>query len=231
MGRNKLPVVEIFSSIQGEGPYQGRAALFLRLGICNLRCSFCDTRYALFPSRKWKYLSPEELNALLLKKYAGKIKHLVITGGEPMLHEKLLFESLRTLFTRIDLLEIETNGTIIPEYFYRYSFVVFNVSPKLSNSQVPHKQRIIEPALEFYSNLPQSFFKFVIKDEHDIKEVLKIKEQFFIPSSKIFLMPLASTKKELRKNSPYVFKLAQKYGFNYSCRIQIDVFGGRKRGV
>ncbi len=231
MGRNKLPVVEIFPSIQGEGPYQGRYGLFIRLGICNLRCSFCDTKYALFPSKKWKYMEPEEINKLLLTTYPDKLKHLILTGGEPMLHEKLLHEALKTLFGRIDLLEIETNGTIIPQYFHRYSFVIFNVSPKLSNSQVPYNQRIVEESLEFYSNLSQSYFKFVVKDHKDLEEVLMFKEKFFIPSNKIFLMPLASTKKELRRHSINVFKLAVKFGFNYSCRIQIDIFGGKKRGV
>lgn len=231
MGSNKLPVVELFSSIQGEGPFQGRRALFLRLGNCNLRCAFCDTKYAITPSKTWRYFEPEELNAILLKEYFGELKHLVITGGEPMLHERLLFNALKSLFIRIKLLEIETNGTIEPQYFHKYSFVVFNVSPKLSNSKVPHEKRIKESSLKLYSNLEQSYFKFVIKDEKDIEEVLKIKEQFFIPSSRIFLMPLASSKRELRKISPMVFKMAQDFKFNYSCRIHIDIFGGRRRGV
>ena len=231
MGRDKLPVVEIFSSIQGEGPYQGRSGLFLRLGTCNLRCAFCDTAYALHPSKKWQYLSKAELLNLLLKKYSHKLRHLIITGGEPMLFEKLLFEAIRPLYQRIELLEIETNGTIKPMYFQKLPNIVFNVSPKLSNSKMPYKKRIIEDALSFYSNLENAFFKFVIKDEEDLKEVLDIKERFFIPNNKVFLMPLGKTKKELRQNAPGVFQLAKTHDFNYSCRIQIEIFGGRRHGV
>ncbi len=231
MGRNKLPVVEVFKSIQGEGTYQGRFALFVRLGLCNLRCKFCDTTYALKPSKGWRNMLPDELAHELWQKYPDALPHLAITGGEPMLHENLIFELLKIVSNRVKTVEIETNGTILPKTLYKFSFITFNVSPKLSNSGEKKHKRIIEEALDFYSNLENVYFKFVIANESDIKEVIEIKDRFYIPQNRIFLMPMASTKRELLKNSKIVLNLAIRYGFNYSCRIQIEASGRRKRGI
>ncbi len=231
MGRDKLPVVEIFRSVQGEGPYQGRYALFLRLGLCNLRCKFCDTKYALHPTKRWRYVEPEELARELVQKYPDALSHLVITGGEPMLHENLIAKALKILLNRVKTLEIETNGTISPQILHKFSFVTFNVSPKLANSGEKKERRIVKEALEFYSNLKNAYFKFVIGDEKDIEEVLAIKEQFYIPGNKIYLMPMGKTKKDIRKNARVAFKLAITHGFNYSCRIQIEASGRAKHGI
>ncbi len=231
MGRDKLPVVEIFKSVQGEGPYQGRYALFLRLGLCNLKCKFCDTKYALTPGKNWRYVSPETLANELIRKYSDALFHFIITGGEPMLHEALIKELVGILLNRIRILEIETNGTIFPQFLHKFSFITFNVSPKLENSGEKAEKRIIKEVLELYSNLENAYFKFVISSEKDIEEVLAIKKQFYIPNNKIFLMPMGATKKEVRKNAQTAFKLAVKYGFNYSCRIQIEAGGRKKHGI
>ncbi len=231
MGRDKLPIVELFKSIQGEGPFQGRLALFVRLGFCNLKCTFCDTKYALKPAKNWTYFTPHELARKLIHSYPDVVTHLVITGGEPMLHEELIFNTLRLLLDRVKLAEIETNGTIAPGLLHKFSFVTFNVSPKLSNSGEKRERRIVKEALSAYSDIENTFFKFVIKNRKDIEEVLEIKDSFFIPSNRIYLMPLASTKAQLRATEKLVFELALKHGFNYSCRIQVEASRRVKNGV
>ncbi|MBM3579567.1 MAG: 7-carboxy-7-deazaguanine synthase QueE [Alphaproteobacteria bacterium] len=98
----ELDVQEIFPTLQGEGPYVGQPASFIRLGGCNLACEFCDTEF-----ESYQKISFAEI--LQKVKNFGK-KLVVITGGEPMRQpiERLCDELVRLGF----LVQIETNGTI-----------------------------------------------------------------------------------------------------------------------
>ena len=83
---SKLPVVETFHSIQGEGVHTGRSAFFIRLANCNVGCSWCDTK------ESWSSFShPEEtIESLAKSTVRAKSKgaaFLVITGGEPLHHD------------------------------------------------------------------------------------------------------------------------------------------------
>jgi 7-carboxy-7-deazaguanine synthase len=100
-----LSVVEIFPTLQGEGPYVGQPSVFVRLGGCNLACDFCDTEF-----EKFEEMNLESVVERILHT-AGTVRDLVvITGGEPLrqnigpLCEKLLAVGLRV--------QIETNGTL-----------------------------------------------------------------------------------------------------------------------
>ncbi len=83
--QSTLPVVERFHSLQGEGSHTGRSAFFIRLASCNVRCPWCDTKNSWFknnfPQMNIANLSEEVANAQI--KGAGFV---VITGGEPLLH-------------------------------------------------------------------------------------------------------------------------------------------------
>lgn len=104
-----LEVKEIFSTIQGEGPFSGVPAIFVRLAGCHLKCYFCDTN---FENGAKKYVSSDIVPEIVLQALTGKrIKTtlVVITGGEPLRQNILqLCEELTTLgFT----VQIETSGT------------------------------------------------------------------------------------------------------------------------
>lgn len=101
----EFKVTEIFRSIQGEGIYQGRPTIFVRFSGCNLRCSWCDTRYAF-----------EEGNSITLEDLMEAIndlhlRNVCLTGGEPLLQEHLplLARSILESGCSVDL---ETNGTL-----------------------------------------------------------------------------------------------------------------------
>lgn len=107
-----LEVQSIFPTLQGEGPYAGVPSVFVRLGGCNLACSFCDTE---FESYEQKRLGDIISTVKQLAEDEGlRVRHLVvITGGEPFrqniapLCEALLAEKFKV--------QIETNGTLYRE--------------------------------------------------------------------------------------------------------------------
>lgn len=101
-----LKIVELFYTIQGEGPYSGMPAVFVRLAGCNLRCTWCDTD---FESGAVVHTT-QALVDMVLTASAGRTKLCVITGGEPMLQNivPLIYELNRHNYR----CQIETAGTI-----------------------------------------------------------------------------------------------------------------------
>lgn len=98
------PVIEVFESIQGEGTHMGLGATFIRLAGCNLRCPWCDTSYAFNVEHAKNYLLEELLNT-----YPFSQRMVIITGGEPTLHD--LGQMVEELHRRGKYVAIETNGT------------------------------------------------------------------------------------------------------------------------
>ncbi|MDO4319475.1 MAG: radical SAM protein [Bacteroidales bacterium] len=95
-------VNEIFYSLQGEGYYTGTAAVFLRLSGCNRCCDFCDTDH-----QSGSAMTADEIVDAVS---AFSSRHLVVTGGEPLL--QLDSALLRALKAERFYVQIETNGTL-----------------------------------------------------------------------------------------------------------------------
>jgi 7-carboxy-7-deazaguanine synthase len=113
---DKLLVTSRFLTLQGEGPYSGKLAFFLRLAKCNLACSFCDTY---FDSGNWMTI-PEintDIGRVYLNEYdvglAARMKQsvFVLTGGEPML-QKNIVPLLKEMNMHFGATQIESNGTV-----------------------------------------------------------------------------------------------------------------------
>jgi 7-carboxy-7-deazaguanine synthase len=105
-------VVEIFSSLQGEGPSLGERQIFVRLGGCNLVCDYCDEPDTIpIPSGAVK--SAEWVKAEI-EKLARERAHRAIswTGGEPLLHPRFLMPLMRWARKRGLENHLETNGTL-----------------------------------------------------------------------------------------------------------------------
>jgi organic radical activating enzyme len=209
-----IPLIEVFESIQGEGKNQGVLSIFLRLAFCNLRCSFCDSKYT-YENPKFKWEKKENVLKLIS---SFKVNNIVITGGEPLLWQKNLIKILKEVKKNV---EVETNGTIIPEKEFDKYINLYNVSPKLSNSGEEFSKRINKEALLWFSKNKKSYFKYVIEKEEDLKEVIEHLKEFKIERERVYLMPCAKNKKELEKKSKMVINLCKKYKFNYSDRLQI----------
>lgn len=101
-------VNEIFYSLQGEGRWMGRPAVFVRMSGCNLKCPFCDTDF-----RGYREMSADDILSRCLEE-GGECRFIVLTGGEPSLQvdEQLI----ATLHQAGYYLSMETNGThAVPE--------------------------------------------------------------------------------------------------------------------
>jgi organic radical activating enzyme len=117
-----LKISEIFSSIQGEGLRQGEPTIFVRLAGCNLRCSFCDTRFAWRGGRPYSAAQVVEKVRRIRERFPGR--WVCLTGGEPLLQD--LRELVRLLKKEKFKIQLETNAT-------RYAALPFDwitISPK-----------------------------------------------------------------------------------------------------
>lgn len=120
-----LKIVEIFPTLQGEGPFAGHPSVFVRLGGCNLACSFCDTEFESFQD-----MALDNLLARIAE-LAGAVRTLVvITGGEPLRQE--ITPLCRELLARGYRVQIETNGTLWRELPPEVNIVC---SPKASKGR------------------------------------------------------------------------------------------------
>jgi 7-carboxy-7-deazaguanine synthase len=103
-----LKIAEIFPSIQGEGLRQGEATLFIRFSGCNLKCSFCDTKYAWKEGRKYSIAQvSEKINKL---RHRFPARWICLTGGEPLLQD--LADLVKALKREGFKIQVETNGTL-----------------------------------------------------------------------------------------------------------------------
>ena len=121
-----MRVNEIFESLQGEGPFAGRPSIFVRLSGCNLNCSWCDSKYHAKGDETTVKEVVEQIKSF-------KTKHIVISGGEPLLQEGELWKLVGALIGKDYTFEIETNGTIDVDF----PGAVFIISNSISSMKTP----------------------------------------------------------------------------------------------
>jgi len=154
MGTGKI-VAKTFDSIQGEGPFMGTKATFIRLAGCNLSCPWCDTKDQVYET-------------LDLETLIGRIKwpNVIITGGEPTVIPSRLatiLSSIRDLPERYYTIHLETNGTATQVF----DIDVVSISPKLGiheydDNEIDTMQKQIDHCRQ--GGTSEAFFKFVVGD-------------------------------------------------------------------
>ena len=227
-----LRISEHFYSLQGEGKTMGIPSVFLRTQACNL---MCDAKWVCDTIDVWitgdQYSIEDTLDLFEKEGYTDvlfKGAHLVLTGGEPLLQQKALVEFLEAYYERffyLPYVEVETNGTKtpIPELIKYVN--LFNVSPKLSNAGMNEKRRVKPDTIKVFNEIENSIFKFVIADKDDYKELCETYiEPLDIRKEKIWLMPAADDQDMLDANCQYVASLCIKKCYNYSSRLQIELW-------
>jgi len=176
-----MKVNEIFYSIQGEGLWSGKPNIFIRTTGCNLRCTYCDTKYA--------YHNGKEKNIDELTKKIQKFpcKKVCITGGEPLLQKDIIDVVERFLEYKYDIL-IETNGSINIGKVTKIKKIIISMDIKCPSSKM-HKKMDLEN-IKLLSKKDQ--LKFVIQNKKDYGYAKKIIKKYKLDTN-IFFQPAWKT--------------------------------------
>jgi 7-carboxy-7-deazaguanine synthase len=223
-----LQIAELFYSLQGEGSLVGVPSVFIRTSGCNLRCSWCDTPYT-----SWQPEGNElTIEQILQEVKAHPARHVVVTGGEPMIQPEMtpLTERLRGLGLHIT---IETAGTV----FRPVACDLMSISPKLANSTpsapwaAQHDRLRIQPdVLRELMDRYEYQLKFVIARRQDLGEVRALVETLEVERERVILMPEGIDRDVLRERALWLAEICKEAGFRFSPRLQVELYGNQ-RGV
>lgn len=235
-----LAVNEVFGPvIQGEGPYVGRQASFIRLGGqkagagCNLKCPPCDTK----PTWDADNYDLEAENPM---RFVDKIVHqvarwntplIVISGGEPLLNqERVAWERLLRGLIKLGHrnIHVETNGTIAPNDLSRFLITHFSVSPKLKamGGADPEKKRIKPAALAAFRDLADqgnACLKIVCQTVDDVEEAAAFADEHGYRREHLWVMPEGRTHQEVSDTSAAIGNTAVRMGANFSPRLHLQM--------
>jgi 7-carboxy-7-deazaguanine synthase len=177
----KIPMVEIFQTVEGEGLRAGFPTTFVRIFNCNLRCTWCDTTYSYAPAKPEFFATIDEIAEQVMK--FGNV-HVCLTGGEPLMHgEKSL--ALIDRLAKLSIIEdihIETNGAINLKKFNEFRQSSDDVGNKvrfIMDYKLPasgESERMITS--NFSCLQEQDEIKFVIQNRDDYEAALHIYRQY-----------------------------------------------------
>jgi 7-carboxy-7-deazaguanine synthase len=226
-------IAEIFHSIQGEGELTGVPSVFVRTSGCNLRCDWCDTKYASWRP-EGEEMSMDEIVASVLGYSAD---YCVLTGGEPMI-AKGIHELAARLGSAGEHITIETAATLPPNGIV---CDLASLSPKLSNSTPDaasangwserHERTRLQPEVIAQWIDGYDFqLKFVVATENDLQEIDDLLALVHrpIPRSKILLMPEGTDVATIRGRDETLIEVCKRRGYRYCNRLHIDLFGNTK---
>ncbi|SFR69454.1 7-carboxy-7-deazaguanine synthase QueE [Halogeometricum limi] len=238
-----LPINELFASLQGEGKLAGVPSTFVRTSGCNLRCWFCDSYHTSWePTHAWM-----GLDELVAEVDSLAPDHVVLTGGEPLIHDESA-----TLLDRLSEdyhVTVETNGTLAPDA----PIDLASISPKLASStpspanapegvdgtegvdvgewEERHEANRID--LDTLATLVERHefqLKFVVTGVDDMAEVNELVTDLRgvaaaeVLDTDVLLMPEGQTRERLAETRNVVAELAREHGYRYTPRLHVDLW-------
>ena len=245
-----LPIVEVYTAVQSEGSRAGYPTVVIRTTGCTLRCYFgeggwCDSWYTSIHAEKGKYTFND-----IIKMYDDnpQISEMMLTGGSPTMHKKLVNELTHFAHERDIFITIETEGShFLPT---DYPINLLSISPKLRNS-VPvlgvltpqgavtdqkmidrhNKFRLnydaISKQIEYHSDY---HIKPVWdgKDQDALNEIMDFIEKLNIPRDKVWFMPAGDSRESLFKSYPVLFDWVRDNGYRMTWRPHIIAFEDKR---
>jgi len=179
---NLLKISEMFISIQGESTYAGRPCYFVRLAGCNLRCTYCDTKYALDSSDS-KELSIDDIVSTIKKSSVNLVE---ITGGEPLSHTNVPLLAKRLIDLGFTVL-VETNGSLPVSVLPADAIKIIDWKCPSSGES---EKMYLKNFTEFLTSKDQ--IKFVVKNSEDFSFAVSMvhKYKLFKKTTKILISPI-----------------------------------------
>ena len=247
----RLPVLEVYRCVQSEGSRFGRPTIAVRTTGCTHRCYFgeggwCDSWYTSIHPEKGTFNFND-----IIKIYDDNphVKEMMLTGGSPTMHPKLVNEITHFANQRGILITIETEGS----HFLKTDFPIglISLSPKFSNSipklgaLTPNGKETDERMIRQHNKLRLNYdairktldyhtdyhYKPVWDGtDESLKEIEDFRIKMEIPKNKTFIMPAGDTRRELLKMYPLVFELCAEKGYNMTGRDHIIAYD-TERGV
>ena len=245
----KLPIVEVYTAVQSEGSRQGYPTVVIRTTGCTHRCWFgeggwCDSWYTSIHPEKGKFNFND-----IIKKYDENphIKEMMLTGGSPTMHGKLVNELTHFAHERGIFITIENEGShFLPT---DYPIDLLSISPKFSNSvpvlgvETPQgkivDERMIKQHNKFRLNIDAIKKSIEYHKDYHIKPVLDKDlnilpevEDFIkeceIPNDKIWAMPAGDTREALFESYPVVMDFVRDRGWRFTGRAHIMAFNDQR---
>jgi len=224
-----LHIAEIFCSIQGEGALTGVPSVFVRTSGCNLRCRWCDTPYTSWEP-EGEVMSVDAVVAEIARH--APVRHVVLTGGEPMIAKHLgaLAERLHAAGYR---LTVETAGTV----FAPLPIDLWSVSPKLADStprpedgagswRERHESRRYRPGVIRQMMAAGDYqLKLVVSAPEDLDEVRALIAEVGAPPERVFIMPQGTTTEELDARARWLVGECIAHGWRLCDRLHVRLFG------
>lgn len=226
-------ISDLFYSLQGEGELTGVPSVFVRTSGCNLRCAWCDTPYASWNPEG----EPWSVDGIVAEIIRHPARHVVLTGGEPMIAKELpeLAAALKDLGYH---LTIETAATAAPAGI---ACDLASLSPKLLNSAPDAQKHAVwrkrHEATRWQPDVVRAWIdsytyqlKFVVARPADVDELegmlAKIGRE--IPAHKILLMPEATSLERMRERAAWLGELCKERGYRYAHRLHIELYGNTR---
>lgn len=164
-------VNEIFVSIDGEGVRTGLPTVFIRLYGCNLKCSYCDTRYSCENSEYTEMSLMDILEQVL----SYGVPRVTLTGGEPLIHEGVK-DLINSLVVNDIEVNIETNGAVDLSDFWEFRYsskVIITMDYKCASSGMEDKMLLWNLKLL----QPKDVIKFVVSNYNELEKMEYILEE------------------------------------------------------
>ena len=246
-----LPIVELYTAVQSEGSRAGYPTVVIRTTGCTHRCYFgeggwCDSWYTSIHAEKGKYNFND-----IIKMYDDnpQISEMMLTGGSPTMHKKLVNELTHFAHERNILITIETEGSHYIETDFPLGLL--SISPKFSNSvpvvgavtpggkivdekfvKIHNRKRMNTDAIKKMIAFHKDYHFKPVWDGTDknLKEIEDYRVELNIPKHKTYVMPAGDTRESLIPMYVKVFEMVAEHGYNMTGRDHIIAYD-TERGV
>ena len=218
-------ITEIFSSLQGEGPYAGTKHIFVRFEECHMHCSFCDEIHKV--GKDWSL--DDTLNEILrLEQAYGPHQHVSLTGGEPLLYLPFIQPLIQALREKGLKIYLETSGVLwkaLDEVLENCDVIAMDLKP----ASVTHEKNYLEDHRQFLTTSKNKnvFLKMVVSKEISVDEYDTHVQMVAETASQVslYLQPITTPQGEGHEDAELMKLISdlQKRGQQWLSDIRIGV--------